>query len=81
MTLYDWSTAPTWATCAARDFNGFAHWFENKAELFKEHKDDICGEWYATNGKSAPCDPFWHDQIDCPPYEQSFELRPEVNVQ
>ena len=79
MSIYDWSNAPEWATCAARDFNGFAHWFENKAELYKEYEDDVRGEWYAPNGKSAPCDPFWNESIDCPEFHQSFEARPEVH--
>jgi len=78
MSLYDWKNAPEWANYAARDFNGFAGWFENKPELYKEHEADRCGEWYAPNGKSAPCDPFWDDLVDCPPFEQSFEARPEV---
>jgi len=33
MPLYDWKNAPEWANYAARDFNGFALWFENKPEL------------------------------------------------
>lgn len=77
MHKYDWDNAPAWATCAARDFNGFAHWFENKAELYKEHENDVCGEWYSVSGKSAPCDAFWNDLIDAGPFEQSLEMRPE----
>lgn len=75
MTMYDWNSAPDWATCAARDFNGFAHWFEHKAELYKEHETDLCGEWYSPSGRSAPCDPFWNDLIESPPFEESFEQR------
>lgn len=78
MSLYDWKNAPEWANYAARDFNGFAHWFENKPELYKEHEADLCGEWHTPNGKSASCDPFWDDLADCPSFEQSFEARPEV---
>lgn len=79
MSLYDWKNSPEWANYAARDFNGFAQWFESKPELYKEYEDSMCGEWYSSTGRAcSSCNPFWDDLADCPPYDQSLEARSEV---
>lgn len=71
--IYQWDKAPSWAKYAARDSNGFAHWFESLPYPFMENPHVL--EWsidrvYRIDGS---CDPFWNN--DCPDSLLSLESR------
>lgn len=72
--LYNWQEAPEWANYAARDSNGFAHWFSELPVPFFESGYGI--EWnYKLNSlTSSDIDPFWN-QNDCPEAVFSLEAR------
>lgn len=73
--LYNWKVAPSWARWAARDSNGFAHWF---AKLPLPHFSEFGVEWLHVQGTECDsnCDPFWLEELHCPDAKLSLEARP-----
>ena len=72
---YNWEKAPSWALWAARDSNGFAHWFET---LPYPSFSEFGVEWLSAKDTkhSGNCDPFWFDALHCPEAKVSLEARP-----
>ena len=78
MDIYDWKNAPDWAMWATRDSNGFAHWHELEPRRTDNPEyGDYGVEWGSHGQKSWECDPFWNQEVDCPPAEESKEQRPD----
>ncbi len=72
--LYNWKEAPEWAKYAARDSNGFAHWFE---ELPRPSSISAVGvEWLSIGTtRSLHCNPFWSEYNNPPDAIFSLEKR------
>lgn len=76
--IYDWDNAPVWASWAARDSNGFAHWFEKLPFPAIEGKFSV--EWLHQKNTlvDSSCNPFWIDTADSPEALLSLEHRSDI---
>ena len=69
---YQWDKAPVWAKYAARDSNGFAHWFEELP--YPDMEDPFRLEWTIDRHfkTDSDCNPFW-GVVDVPEALLSLE--------
>lgn len=72
--LYNWQEAPKWARYAARDSNGFAHWFESLPFPYFESGYGVEWNCQPYSLRSPDIDPFWN-QEDCPEAVFSLEAK------